>query len=606
MSSRNKQQPSGRRAPKEVNILLSPAKVASLRNIKIDGVLSKILSDSGLKIRVEIGASGNSLVTLVDAATNVESATYADIERIAGFRRFVNEEKKQSLLAEGLRPIEDRLYNVTKVLQDDDPEKKFTPGKLSTTNIAALKESNLAVGNLLTSKKNLLEFADVVKDDIKLFNSMLLNWVNLSLEANTLLVAQLLRGGDPKDFIKENLFTLGVPIWVYNKITKSAIGESSDGDFRRVVFPADVKKGITLTVREITNAKFRKNNEFLLKYSKVQVNLMSNQEFLRFLFGLKEDISFTKESDAIGVKLRGEKVLLTPHWQGFDYFVEPHVKGKMSSFSQTPEFSTPEKSLRSITEALVQAQVFETRVGSQVANLWEPLARDLGIDFKTNLSLKRNLWAIALENKHLLEDRMYSVFTASSNEARGLLRGWIAVALRLPQKSVLLAEIVKALYLYDMELSVEEDKEIPNDFDHPDEFDDSAVVEYLGAEFKQPIAATKRWDAASKKISSDEDKLARDKISGLTGLKALLGVKEKKGKRGDVRLALLTRKSKSLLARLDEGQKFLEKPLGEWLKTFRSDALQNAAASLVEAQLDDILMDVESDEEEEVEEFPLD
>lgn len=584
--SRNIQRPSGRREQQKetLPIMLTPAKINFFNSTKIDPVLSKILIDSGLKIRVEIGGSGQATTTLIDVRSGKESGTIQDIERIAGFRRFAIDEKKQSLAAMAILPIEDRITRVVQSARDSAGSETFLPEKFGPQVIQTLKDSDKTVRVILENRKVIENVYPIAADEQKPALRMLGNWVSKALEAHALLTTAATLGQETKGFLAQKLFELALPKWGYDRVCLKDFGASSITDYRRVIFPADSKKGIVFTVRELADKRMREENAYVLGNSAVQIKLVTDPEVMKSLFQVESAPAFDNEADQLGTSLRGEKILLSPLYYGIDYMFEPKTRGKLSSFSQLPDLTEPKAILRSVTEAWVQVQCLETRTGTQVGSIWDPLRTGLSnFNYKDNVSMKRNLFAVSLENKTVLEERVKSIVFCSSDSARAMVRNLLSIALRVGGNH----NICKVMFsVIGCAKPVEVTKE---GFAPSGTTLVKGPASAAGKATDPPVPATMIWNGVSRPISSDEDKALRKLVAKKTGLLDTTIPKKKKGAKAP-HLGILGKRAKKMLERLTDDQRFLEVGLTDFFRRFTDSNLQDVAVRLVEAQLDDVLL----------------
>jgi len=596
MSNNRNQAQSGRRAQsgEQKFLLISAARVESLNAIKIDATMAKVLVDSGLKLRIEIDGNNQAATTLVDSSTGRIAGTIADIKKIAGFRKFAADEKKVSAANSIMNPIEDKITRATQQVRTEAGQGNFLPAKLSPGAMEAIKDSNTRVSILLKNRRVLENAAPVAPDEQKGVIAALRNWIAKSLEVHAALVKHAIRGGEIKGHLSEALFTARVPAWVHGRLTSVNLETFSGGDYRRFLFPADAKKGICFTVREITTATFRTHNEWVLEFSNVQVSILEDQALLRAMFNSQADIDFANEADPIGSLLRGEKVLLTPIFFSAEYLFEPKARNKSSSFAQNPDFSNPRAALRTVIETVVAIQTFEIRTSDQVATIWSPLTEGLALNFRENINAKRNLFRVALDGPAETESRIRALYTFGNDKAELLERALFYIGFRIPPTSTIARAFFNAIGFAVATTSTETWAQTPLN---------SVIVQRgtnsVGVASAAPMAelTPTLHNLLSPAIATGAEQDLKAEVVRSAGTRAGPTNKKKGAQKGPSSLTALSLPSLRVTKKLKGDLEFLRVPVEEWLRGFMTISLQNAAAGLVDAQLDS-LFEVEGDSDD--------
>lgn len=590
VSSARTANPSGRRdkTREEIPIYVTAARVQSLNNIKIDTILQKILSDSGCVIQITLSPDNQAVTNIVDEESRKRIGGLADISRLAGFRKFATDERKKSSVSEVLYPIEEKAFRVYEQIILDAPG---TPAKkLGAVSIAALKDSNSAVEILLANRKIIEPKLTDSSESVKATAKTMIAWIEHGLVTNTQLVSKIIKGEDFKGFIYDNLFSLSVPKWGYDKLSRTKLAEIEGFDFRRVLFPADAKKGLAFTVRELRSANMRARNSFVLSYSGFQKQLVSDHSMLQLICATSEPVEIDNEASVYGTQLRNEKVLITAPYYDLEFLFGGKARGKYSSFSVKPDYSSPRNSLRSIVEAVLCVQSFEMQLSDQKTEVWEKIALGLSVNFKDNISAKRNLFAVAIESKTILAPRIESIYKLESHMSRALFYEWVRIVGRFTTDSALLAKIKIMLGITDESLTPE--NRIVADVDS-----DSETYAMSMICPNRPVFAP--VTGMMKKIETASDQLAFKSFRNAIGTAELGGPKKKKSKGTSV--TELGPESKLAIAKISKNDRcrFLKEPIEEWLRGFVSKKLQAAAAGIVLAQFDSLLdEDLDSDEDD--------
>jgi len=590
MSNTNSNNLSGRRQNnrEQKPLYITVSRIKALSEIRIDPVLGKILVDSGNKIQVEIDGSNNVSVIFVNRKGD-QVGSVKDIERIAGFRKFANDEKKASVAESIMAPIEAKMTRAVELQRTETGDAGYTPPKLAPAMLEALKDSNKRVQMLLENRR-ILETARGNKPaEQQGVVEALVRWINQCLEVHAAYVRRIVAGGEIKGFLSESLFVNRVPSWVHQRLTSSNLATMTGGDVRRFLFPADARKGVSVTVRELANPAFRAANAWLLQYSNLQIAVISNGALIRAIANSQADISFENEADVVGTSLRNEKVVVTPHWFGVEYLFEPKSRGKGSSFTQNPDFSTPKAGLRSIMETLVAVQTFDIRTSDQVSSIWGPIAAGLDIDFRTNVNARRNLFRVALDAETQISGRIKALFAVANQQAEILFRALVQIGLRMTPTSVIYGALMGGI---DFQTREDTTTEL-----WTENLRTSAVrIDGLDLDAENPrvqAATSAMHDTLHRPIVTGGENDLRTRVVEASGTRALRGGKKKSQ---NVNLSSLSKEARTVAKKFTDDLAFLKKPLEEWLRGFATESMQIAAARLVEAQMDSLLNDREDEE----------
>lgn len=412
----------GRRTKIEKPFVIKMSRVNTALDIKLEPLLANVLNDVHGLIRIDIGADNFARVIVVDEESGNKIGTLKDIERIAKFRRFIEEEKKITKNLDILGPIEGRLVNAFKGLIAQKDWVDLTFPTISATQLVVLKESERKTRRLEANRDFLVSYMKERKfapheEDICI---QIHSWVIGSLEANAKLYEWVLTGADSVNKMSDELFAQVVPAWAYKRLSQMNLTLLTD--MRRVVFPQNTRAGVQFTVKELMNDGFRNRHIKLLSHSGFQIRLLHDGAGLKTVLNLPE-IPNLKDSKSLKLQdlewLVDFPILVSPAWFGIEYLFEPKAKGKIPDFDP-PKYSTPQSTLKSIVHAIVSMQVFEFRTDQQIGEVWDKLSFGLGINgiFREGITARNNLYRVALTKKEVLSVRVQGVIECHGRSAK--------------------------------------------------------------------------------------------------------------------------------------------------------------------------------------------
>jgi hypothetical protein len=568
----------GRRTRLEKPYVIQMSRVRNSLDIKLEPNLANVLNDTKAKLRIEIGADNFAHVSVVDEESGDKIGTLGDIERIAKFRRFIEEERKITKNLDILGPIEGRLVNAFKHLIAQKEWKDLSFPNIRADQIVALKESERRTRRLSANKEILLAYMkDKPKMDPQEYEicSYILNWLIGSLEANAKLYEWVLTGADSIEKLSDEIFSQVVPAWSYKRLSQMNFALITD--MRRVVFPQNTRSGVHFSVKEILNRGFRNRHLSLLACSGFQLKLLGDPKSLKTALNLQVEpnLENVHSLEAQDLKwLADFPILVSPLWFGIEYLFEPKAKGKVPDFD-LPKYSTPQSTLKSIVSAMVSMQVFEFRTDQQIGEIWDRLSVGLGINgiFREGITAKNNLYRVALTQKKLLEDRVRSVIHCNGAQAKNFMRIRTRAQLKLSTGSELEKIIFKCAGLDDL----------------------TRKGSYIG-----PLSAppSERRQCANMFDALSEPTMVTD--AGLVKtVQQNIGIRKSSNVKADhqygITVTALSDASTRFLDRLKlkRSTAVLVPGIENWLKSFVHRNFQDAGLKQVQLQLEDMVFDEE-------------
>lgn len=559
---------------------LTAPKIQNLQKIRPDPMLSSVLAQTRATVRVSIDQD-NSSVGLFDAEGE-RFGTMSELEKLMGFRKFIVDLRKKTVVDQVMDPIRDHLYNITKSVGDVDE-----PSIIQSGVLAYVKEIETYVDNL---KENFEFIGGIYRTAETAFQRDLFDisghWIRVITQILSSLLQSIIRGKDVKGKLSDLLFKASIPKWAFDKLARTEIAFLQTLDPCKIFYPKDNRKGLSLTVREISSKDFVKDEliRFLLKNSQYQVKLFENEALLKAAFKLKEEdtISFISESDTLGVSLRGEKVILAPAELNEDWILT-NRETKLNQFASNPSFATPKAALKSILEMGLAFQTGDFRTADNIGNFWSVLYPDL--DFIKGVNAKRNYFAVIKEAQS--PDPLHEVY--SFNPLRkALFKELIPILLQIKGSSPV-AKLLTTHYAGAI----------------PDVSRRFAKAERRDADNKIILAAVEArdgylrpadcsWSEPPELISLMTNEIVgsvataeRDRFARLMRIDKISLKKEAKVNR-QAKLSSLTRAGDKLLKNMlsNARTEYLVDPVRDWLQGFTSRAFQAIAANLVDAQFD--------------------
>jgi len=559
--------------------LLTAQKIQNLQKIRPDPMLSSVLAQTRATVRVSIDQD-NATVGLFDAEGD-RFGTISELEKLLGFRKFILDLRKKTVVDQVMDPIRNHLYNIGKNSGIDEP------AIIQSGVLAYVKEIETFVDNL---KENFEFISGIYRTAETPFQRDLFDisghWIRAIAQILLSLLEQVIRGKDVKGKLSDLLLSAYVPKWAFDKLARTEVAYLQTLDPCKIFYPKDNRKGISLTVREIANNDFIQNGliRYLLQNSRYQVELFRNEALLKAAFKLKADetISFVSESDTLGVSLRGEKVILTPAKFDEDWILT-NRETKLNQFVSNPSFANPKAALKTLLEMGLAFQTGDFRTADQVGNWWSVLYPDL--DFVKGVNAKRNYFAVVKESKD--NDPLTQVYSFN-NLRKALFKDLIPILLQVKGSSAIAKEM-QSLYSRSMpEVAFQYPrKEVKND---DGSIKEPAIPQRDG--YKRPLDC--HWDDTPLVV-----RLLTQKVDGVREMDEcnhyaeLLRIdkgslkKEAKPNR-QAKLSSLTRAGDKLLTSMARNSRteYLIDPVRDWLQGFTSRAFQAIAANLVDAQFD--------------------
>jgi len=96
-------------------------------------------------------------------------------------------------------------------------------------------------------------------------------------------------------------------------------------------------------------------------------------------------------------------------------------------------------------ETLVAVQTFDIRTSDQVSSIWGPISAGLGIDFRTNVNARRNLFRVALDTETQISGRIKALFAVANQQAEILFRALVQIGLRMTPTSVIYGALMDGI-----------------------------------------------------------------------------------------------------------------------------------------------------------------
>jgi hypothetical protein len=573
-------------AKKKANkaIIINSGRLSSLQTTKVDQILGTILSKASLNVNLRINAD-QCIVTIVNEDDGKRVCTIADILRINGFRKFAMDQKKISEASTILDPVADRFFNAFTMICADKEMAEFMPPQIQSGPIAALKDANVITGNLLKNDEALGKMSKVnTKGDSRTLIDMMRNWISKTLEIYASLYIEICKGQDTKGFLAEELFAQKIPKWAFDKFSRTDLNKIAGQDIRRLFFPVDVRKGIFFTVHELSSEEFRSDHLWLTRFSDYQIRVINSAELVKLIAKGEAAVSFTNESDAIGTALRSEKVIITPHWFGVDFNIEPRTK-KLNNFCANPDFSTPRQGLRTVLEFGLAIQTGDFRIPDMVGDFLVPLTKPtVTLDFVKNVTSKRNFFKVLHENIGKTEPCLYNLYRLSGESIHKLVNALLPLLLRISLTGPVAQALLSSTY---MDLTTTDEEGNPSYL--------AAAMTSADSTVTIPLSEHVRFDSLTAKVETDDDRKLRAKVVSAAALPTGKQLKKTKGQK----FSQLTTTAKAIVKTIEaeKSLRYLADPVGVWLQGFTSDVIQNVAASLVAAQFGSLLDDFEPDDD---------
>jgi len=295
------------------------------------------------------------------------------------------------------------------------------------------------------------------------------------------------------------------------------------------------------------------------------------------------EISFTNESDPIGTALRSEKVLLTPHWFGLDFNIEPRTK-KLNNFCVNPDFSTPRQAIRSVLEFGLAIQTGDFRIPNMVEDFLKPMTKAAGsVDFVKNITAKRNYFKVLQEHGGKTEACLISQYKLEP-ATHELARQMIPLLLRINPVGSLATSLA-----------------IGGDLDTTQDEDGTESKPLVAGYFEkeppsQPLLERTAFESLNAKIETSADRSLQKEVVAAAALPTSKQIKKTKGNKFSNLTVNGRRAVKSV--RDEKSIEYLAEPVTTWLQGFTTDVIQDVAADLVVAQFGTLLNSFESDDED--------
>jgi hypothetical protein len=566
-------------------IIINSGRLLSLQTTKVDQVLGTILSKANLNVTLKINAD-QCIVTITNDGDGKRVCTIADILRINGFRKFAMDQKKISEASSILDPVLDRFFNAFKLVRTETEMADFLPPQIQSGPIAAMKDANIVISNLLKNDEALGKMSKVnTKGNSRILIDLLRNWISKTLEIYASLYVKICKGQDTKGFLAEEIFVQKIPKWAFDKFSRTDLNKVAGQDIRRLFFPIDIRKGIYFTVREMDNDDFLDEHKWVLKYSQYQINIVKSPEVISDLARSETEISFTNESDPVGTALRSEKVLLTPHWFGMDFNIEPRTK-KLHNFCANPDFSTPRQALRTVLEFGLAIQTGDFKIPRMIEDFLNPLTLSIKrIDFVKNVTSKRNFFKVLAENGARTEACIVAQYKLEGENTLKLSRSLVPLLMRVGVESAAVQTFITESALCVPAAGSDGTIRYP-----------AMALNDSTESITVTLQEHDRFDSLIAKIETTPD----IKLQGEVITAAALPKGKQLKKTKTQKFSQLTPAS-SKIVKIIEREKslqYLAEPVASWLQGFTNDVVQDVAADLVAAQFGTLLNEFESDNED--------
>jgi len=564
-----------------------PNSISALQRLILDAAMSAALTRSGTKLVIEMDAGGTR-VLLADQRTSQLVGGPEDLQRLGTIRAFVNRERKEATAVEAARDVTQLAFLAEKISKDESPGFEMKP--VDNSYGAALRPLHAV---LQITEENRKKVSDNTSETMRTVFEPELNRLFTGIaNAYTDTITALTQGRSIKGLLKQRLFEEGVPEWAHSRFTAKTFSLDRTGDLGKVFFTTDPTKGLALSVKEWRNDEFLAKQGLLVEASNLAYTLINNDELVRAITGIADNVPLESEENPQVAKLLGAKLVVMPPVHSAATVIELGSKSKSG-------FKFPTPSMDTVTGAIVALSTALLRV--YAANLQSV---DLVDDYYATIAPRavRREDVTPTNNFYVQWGKMADPSAIWSNAIRGGGKGmnlrscvwrWIRMELRLSEE----AKAGKALALA---LRLDEDGAVP------DEGVGSGNVvltdDPKGLLLKPlPPQARKPEDLVKPNKSVNLLRELKDtELPFWTQFQERVFPPAAGKKRNPVGVALtpLTPQGKVLLNRVKQISPYVAGRMLSWLRSFSDERLQLAAVSVTNAEFDDIFSSLDEEEDD--------
>ncbi|RKF56216.1 putative Bgh-specific protein [Erysiphe neolycopersici] len=290
-------------------IIINKGYINRLRWAQVSPDISEILSSTQSRLVIDVGPGRTENITLRN--NNECIADSSDIQRISTLGSFINGERKailkESISGEALKFI---AALVRKTKSTDGEIKKIDDSFLS---IYRVVRAQLKI--LIDNVQSIEATEATGSGNVLVRNHLLETARRIYVAMSKFLVhrAPAKASSEENRKINEFLLETRTMVWVFNKLTaqRLQIG-GKDFEYRRLYFPRDPTKGISIQYCEIFNNELRENQIGLLESMKPYYGILSNN-FLRMFCAVPKNWDMYDLSESSPAKvLKNVPIMIIP------------------------------------------------------------------------------------------------------------------------------------------------------------------------------------------------------------------------------------------------------------------------------------------------------
>lgn len=564
-----------------------PNSISALQRLILDAAMSAALTRSGTKLVIEMDAGGTR-VLLADQRTSQLVGGPEDLQKLGTIRAFVNRERKEATAVEAARDVTQLAFLGEKLAKEDDPG--FVMKPVDNSYGAALRPLHAA---LQISEENWKKVTDNTSETLRNVFEPELKRLFVGIQnAYTSVITALTKGQSIKGLLKTELFKEGVPEWVHTRFTAKTFALDRTGDLGKIFFTTDPTKGLALTVREWREDEFLNKQGPLLEASNLVYTLVNDDELIRAVTGIAENVPLDSEENPLVAKLLGAKLVAMPPAMSAADVISLGSKSKSGFKFPTPSMDTTTGAMIALSTALLRVYSANLQsvdlVGDYYATIAPRAVRREDVTPTNNFYVQWGkmadpsaVWSLAIRGG------------GKNMNLRSALWRWIRMELRLSEKATAGKALASALCL-------NEDGTVPKEGigsgglilkDDPK----SLLLQGLPVQARGPEQMIKPNKSVNLLRDLRDTELPfwtefQERVFPPTGGK----------KRQPVGVALtpLTAQGKVLLNRVKQVSPYVATRMLSWLRSFSDERLQLAAVSVTNAEFDDIFSSQFGDEEE--------
>jgi hypothetical protein len=568
-----------------------PNSISALQKLTIEPAMQAALTRSGTKLVVEMDAGGTR-VLLADQRTNQLVGGPEDLQKLGTIRAFVNRERKEAAGIEAAKDVTQLAFLVEKVIKDYEPGFEMKP--VDNSYAAALRPLHGGIKQLTDNLNKVLENTNENHKDV--YGPELGRLFTGCVNAHTDVILELTRGGSIKGLMKERLFAHGVPEWVYSKLSARVFPLDRTGDIRRILFPTDPTKGLSLTLKEWRDDEFLIKQGPLLANSFLPYEFASDDELLRAITGIAAEVSLSNEENPQVAKLLSARMAVMPPVNEATEVIELGSKSKSAFKFPTPSTDTVQGAILALSTAMLRVYSANLQSADLVGDYYATIAP--GAVRREDVTPTNNFyvqWGKAPNPSGVWSEAIKG--GPSDLNLRQKVWRWIRTEMRLSEKAKGGQALAKCLELTpDGGLPKEGHNggKIPDD----DPNDLSLSLPDIGSRAASELAQPMIVGLILRPLKDTETPFWTE----FQGRIFPPSVGKKQQQQG-VALTPLTEQGKTLLMRVKKISPHVANRMLQWLRSFTDERLQLAAISVTNAEFDDIFsssLDEETDAQSEL------